>query len=50
MKLISALKLIDPEKENLHVVTEEEKSALQKVLLNMMKDIMVLFLGMMIWI
>lgn len=39
MKLISALKLIDPEKENLHLVTEEEKNALQKTLFEMMQDI-----------
>ncbi len=39
MKLISALKLIDPEKENLHTVTEAEKEALQRTLLEMMKDI-----------
>lgn len=39
MKLITALKLIDPEKENLHAVTEEEKNELQKELLEMMKDV-----------
>ena len=39
MKLISSLKLIDPYKEGLHVVTEEEKSRLQADLLLMMKDI-----------
>lgn len=39
MKLISALKLIDPNKENLHVISEEEKDALQRTLFAMMQDI-----------
>ena len=39
MKLISALKLIDPEKENLHVISEDEKEALQGTLFAMMQDI-----------
>ena len=39
MKLITELKLIDPEKEQLHVVTESEKQELQKMLLEMIKDI-----------
>lgn len=39
MKLISSLKLIDPDKENLHVVTEEEKTQLQADLFEMMKDV-----------
>ena len=39
MKLITELKLIDPEKEQLHVVTESEKQELQKMLLEMITDI-----------
>lgn len=39
MKLITALKLIDPGRENLHAVTEEEGKRLQALLLEMLIDI-----------